>query len=69
MPTTLNGRELIRQYLDDNNISDISLAATYGVGKVYLGQVLSGKKQSAAANKLVLKIIEDYKIRPKKEDA
>ncbi|MCL5458046.1 XRE family transcriptional regulator [Loigolactobacillus coryniformis] len=69
MPTTLNGRQLIGKYLDQHKISITSLAAAYGVGKMYLTQVLSGTKQSAAANELVLKIIEDYKIRPKKEDA
>jgi hypothetical protein len=64
MPTTLNGRQLISEYLNKHDISTTSLAAAYGVGKVYMGQVLSGARQSAAANELVLKIIDDYKIRP-----
>lgn len=68
MPTMLNGRQSIKEYLDDHDISITSLATAYGVGKMYLTQVLSGTKKSAAANELVLKIIEDYKIRPKKGD-
>lgn len=65
MPTTLNGRQLISKYLGQHKISITSLATAYGVGKMYLTQVLNGSKQSAAANELVLKIIDDYKIRPK----
>lgn len=63
MPTTASGRELINKYLDKNNISVVSLATAYGVGKMYMGQVLSGAKQNPSANALILKIIEDYKIR------
>lgn len=62
MPTTLTGRELIKQYIKDNSISLSSLGAMYNVGKVYMGQVLSGKKATKAANELVLKIIDDFKL-------
>lgn len=65
MPTTLAGRELIRQYLDENGITITSLATTFGVGKMYLVQVLNGSQHSPAANALVLKIIETFKIRAK----
>lgn len=63
MPATLAGRELIRKYLDENNISITSLATTFGVGKMYMSQVLDGSRKSAAANELILKIIEAFKIR------
>ncbi|GEK28873.1 hypothetical protein [Furfurilactobacillus siliginis] len=63
MPTTLAGRELIKKYLDENSISITSLATTFGVGKMYMTQVLSGDRKSAAANALVLNIIETFKIR------
>jgi hypothetical protein len=65
MPTTLSGRELINQYLKDNHITITSIAAMYGKGKMYVTQVLSGEKQNPAANALILRIIEDFKIRPK----
>ncbi|WP_063697023.1 hypothetical protein [Pediococcus inopinatus] len=65
MPETLAGRKLIAEFLNDNDISIASLATTYDVGKMYMQQVLSGKKKSAAANKMILKIIDDYKIRAK----
>lgn len=68
MPTTLAGRELIRKYIDDHNISITSLATTFGVGKMYMTQVLSGTKHSPAANVLVLSIIETFKIRPTEGD-
>lgn len=67
MPTTLAGRELINQYLKENSISVTSLATMLGLGKVYVNEVLTGKKNNAAANELILKIIETLKIRPKKE--
>lgn len=62
MPTTLTGRELIKRYINNNSISIGSLGAMYNVGKVYMSQVLSGKKTTKAANELVLKIIEDFKL-------
>jgi spore maturation protein SpmA len=64
MPETLSGRELIRKYLDENDVSITSLATTFGVGKMYMVQVLNGERHSAAANQLVLKIIDAFKIRP-----
>ncbi|MDT7019332.1 XRE family transcriptional regulator [Levilactobacillus namurensis] len=68
MPTTLAGRQLIREYLDENDISITSLATTFGVGKMYMAQVLSGSQSSPSANALVLKIIETFKIRPKSKE-
>lgn len=67
MPTTLGGRDLIKDYLSENKISITSLATTYNVGKMYMTQVLDGTKTSAAANQLVLKIIDDFKIRVKED--
>lgn len=67
MPETLPGRSLIQDYLNENNISIASLAATFGVGRMYMTQVLNGDRKSAAANKLVLKIIDTFKIRANKD--
>lgn len=68
MPTTLAGRELIKKYIADREISITSLATAFGVSKMYMTQVLSNTKKSPAANALVLKIIEDFKIRPNDND-
>ncbi|GEL14081.1 hypothetical protein FC15_GL000686 [Lapidilactobacillus concavus DSM 17758] len=64
MPTALTGRQLIKQYVDQHNVDLGSLGAMYGIGKVYMGEIISGKKQTRAANALVLKIIDDFKLRP-----
>lgn len=37
MPATLAGKNLIKDYSEDNHITISSLAATFGVGKVYMG--------------------------------
>lgn len=62
MPETLNGRKLVRKYLDDNKISDTSMAKMFGVTKQYLGQVLDGKRKGKKPNELVLKIIQEFGI-------
>lgn len=62
MPTTLTGRELIKQYIDKNDISLQSLGAMYGISKVYVSDILSGKRTGKKANEIVLKIIEDFKL-------
>lgn len=64
MLTALTGRQLIKQYVDQHNVDLGSLGAMYGIGKVYMGEIISGKKQTRAANALVLKIIDDFKLRP-----
>lgn len=63
MPETISGRDAIRSYINEKNISITSLATMYGMSRAYLHEVLEGKKKSKAANELVLKIIEDFQIR------
>lgn len=67
MPTTLTGRQLIKQYVESNSVDLGSLGAMYGIGRVYMGEILSGKKQTKKANELVLKIIDDFKLRQEQE--
>lgn len=62
MPTTLTGRELIQRYIDKNEISITSLAAMYGISKVYMSNILSGKKTGSKPNAIILRIIEDFKL-------
>lgn len=63
MPSTLTGREAVKKYLERNSISNESLGTMYDVSKVYIGEVLNGNKNGPKANALVLKIIDDFKIR------
>lgn len=63
MPETLEGRERIIQYLNENNITIADLAAMYGVAKQDLSDYLSGRKKNPRGNKIILKIISDFKIR------
>lgn len=44
MPSAVTGRELVKKYLEDNDISNESLAVMYGYSKVYVGEVLNGSK-------------------------
>ncbi|MFA9353494.1 hypothetical protein [Pediococcus pentosaceus] len=42
MPETLNGRELVKKYLEENDISNESMAKMFGISKQYFGEVLNG---------------------------
>lgn len=64
MPSAENGREKVLEYLEENNIQDVSIATMYGMTKQDVGAYLRGKlKETPAANKLILAIISDFKIR------
>ena len=62
MPETLEGRERIIQYLNENNITIADLAAMYGIAKQDMSDYLSGRKKNPRGNKIILKIISDFKI-------
>ena len=63
MPETLEGRERIIQYLNANDITIADLAAMYGIAKQDMSDYLSGRKKNPRGNKIILKIISDFKIR------
>lgn len=63
MPETISGREAIKTYIQERKISLTSLGIMYGESKKYMHDVLEGKNTGTRANTLVLKIIEDLKIR------
>lgn len=63
MPETLEGRERIIQYLNVNDITIADLAAMYGIAKQDMSDYLSGRKKNPRGNKIILKIISDFKIR------
>ena len=63
MPETASGREKIIKYLSENNISISSLATMYGINKQDAADYLSGRKKNPRGNRLILKIISDFKIK------
>ena len=67
MPETLEGRERIIQYLNANDITIADLAAMYGIAKQDMSDYLSGRKKNPRGNKIILKIISDFKIKKKKK--
>lgn len=62
MPETLNGRELVKEYLEENDISNESMAKMFGISKQYFGEVLNGRKNGKQPNKLILAIIQEFGI-------
>ena len=62
MPETINGREKIKAYLSANDISIASLATMYGMSKQDLSDYLAGRKRNPQANRVILKIISDFKL-------
>lgn len=63
MPETLSARDKIVKYLSENDISFADIATMYGLAKQDVGDYLSGRKKNPAGNKLIIRIISDFKIR------
>lgn len=65
-----NGQELIKDFMNANNIAEQDLASAYGKSRTWVQRVLSGKDKGPAANLFILTIIRDYKLREtKKQEA
>ncbi|ANZ70340.1 hypothetical protein [Pediococcus claussenii] len=62
MPDTAKGRQAILNYIEINEIKIRSLGKAYGVSYQYVQKVLNGEAKGPSANKLILKIIDDFKI-------
>lgn len=63
-----NGRAAIKNFMKENSITVEDLATAYGVSRVRMQQILDGYWSGPVANKTILEIIRDYRIRkPKKE--
>lgn len=62
MPSTMPGRELVKNYLKDNDIKSTDLAKMYGLTKQEVSDYLSGRKKNPASNQFILKVIRDFKI-------
>ncbi|MEG0679920.1 MAG: hypothetical protein RR439_08790 [Carnobacterium sp.] len=64
MPETTNGREKVLNFLEESDINFVDLGVMYGMTKQDVTSYLTGKlKNTPAANKLILKIISDFRIR------
>ena len=63
MPDVNPGREKVKEYIKNNDISITDLAVAYGVKKQDLANYLNGKLDNPRGNQIVLKIISDFRIR------
>ena len=58
MPSTMPGRELIKNYLKERSISIADLAKAYGLARQDVTDYLSGRNTSPKSNQFVLKVIK-----------
>lgn len=63
MPVDDHGLELVNKFVEENDIEKMSLAAKYGIAKNVLLDTLSGNLRTPQAHKIILKIIDDFKLR------
>lgn len=63
MPDSNAGREKVLKFIKENNISVASLAAKYDVPRQDLSNYLNGRVVHPKGHNLILRIIEDHKIR------
>lgn len=63
MPETVTGREKILKFIEDNGVKQIDLATQYGIKSGDFADIMTGKDLSPKANRVILKIISDFKIR------
>lgn len=63
MSNLSSGREKILKFLDEHKMSVADLASAYSVNRSELSNYLNGNIESEKGNKLILKIISDFKIR------
>jgi len=63
-----NGRAAIKSFMRENNITMEDLATAYGHSRVRMQQILDGHWSGPKANKTVLEIIRDYRIRTPKQE-
>lgn len=58
-----NGRNLIKEFMKQKDISVNDLASAYGKTRVWVQQSLDGYNKGRAVNLFILEVIRDYKIR------
>lgn len=62
-----NGREVVLDFLEKNNITHQDLATAYGKKRSLVTNILNGSVTGTSANLFILELIRDYKIRGAKE--
>ncbi len=65
MPVDDHGLNLVNEFITANGIEKMSLAAKYDVAKNVMIDTLSGRLRTPQAHKIILKIIDDFKLRQK----
>ena len=63
MPVDDHGLNLVNEFITTNGIEKMSLAAKYDVAKNVMIDTLSGRLRTPQAHKIILKIIDDFKLR------
>lgn len=63
MPVDDHGLSLVNEFITTNGIEKMSLAAKYDVAKNVMLDTLSGRLRTPQAHKIILKIIDDFKLR------
>lgn len=63
MPVDDHGLNLVNEFITTNGIEKMSLAAKYDVAKNVMIDTLSGRLPTPQAHKIILKIIDDFKLR------
>ncbi|GAX46803.1 hypothetical protein [Pseudolactococcus reticulitermitis] len=63
MPQTTTGREKIIEFIKESGVNQIDLATQYGISSGDFSDMMTGKDTSSRANRVILKIISDFKIR------
>lgn len=63
-----NGRELIKEFMAKNKVSEPDLAAAYGKSRIWIQRALNGKDKGPAVNMFILTVIRDYRLREEKQE-
>lgn len=63
MPESTVGRDKVLNFMKENGVLQIDLATQYGIKPSDFADMMTGKDTTARANKTILKIISDFKIR------
>ena len=63
MPTSDNGLKLVNSFIEQTGTEKMRVAAKYGVAKNVMIDILSGHLQSPKAHQVILRIIDDFKLR------
>lgn len=63
MPETLSGRKRVLSYMNKHKISRSQIATLYGMNKQDVSDYLAGRKTNPAANRFILKMIQDFGIK------